>query len=166
MQSFIELAYLAAAVLFILGMKRLQSPATARTGNRLAAIGMLIAVAVTLLLQRILSPLEMIGGFVVGAAVGMLLARRVAMTSMPELVAVFNGFGGLASALVAGGEIARYLSMEAGGGVVTLSGPVHGGAGAARRTGGDHGNAVYSDRHDHVFGKFYRVRQAGRAPER
>ena len=118
MQNIILLAYLGAAVLFILGMKRLQSPTTARAGNRLAAIGMLIAVAATLLLERILSPVEMIGGFVVGAAVGMLLARRVAMTSMPELVAVFNGFGGLASALVAGGEIARYLSAAPGGGAV------------------------------------------------
>ena len=111
MQNVILLAYLVAAVLFILGMKRLQSPATARTGNRIAALGMLIAVVATLLLQRILSPVEMIAGCAIGAATGLILARRVAMTSMPELVAVFNGFGGLASALVAGGEIARYLAM-------------------------------------------------------
>ncbi len=119
MQNIILLAYLVAAVLFILGMKRLQSPATARAGNRLSALGMLIAVVATLLLQKILSPVEMIAGCAVGAATGLLLARRVAMTSMPELVAAFNGFGGLASALVAGGEIARYLAAETSGGTFT-----------------------------------------------
>ena len=116
MQNAILLAYLAAAVLFILGMKRLQSPATARAGNRQAALGMLVAVVATLLIQEILSPVEMIAGCAVGATIGLLLARRVAMTSMPELVAVFNGFGGLASALVAGGEIARYLAADPGSG--------------------------------------------------
>ena len=115
MQNAILLAYLVAAALFILGMKRLQSPATARAGNRLAALGMFIAVAATLLLQEILSPAEMIAGCVIGATAGLILARRVAMTSMPELVAVFNGFGGLASALVAGAEIARYLAGGVGG---------------------------------------------------
>ncbi len=108
-QTLINLSYLLAAALFIIGLKRLQSPATARTGNRLAALGMLVAVVATLFLHEILTPLEMIGGMVVGGAIGAMLARRVEMTSMPELVAAFNGFGGLASALVAGGEVARYL---------------------------------------------------------
>ncbi len=107
--DFIDLAYLLAAILFIYGLKRLQSPATARWGNQLAAIGMLIAVVATLFIQQILTPIEMIAGLVIGSAVGVVLARRVEMTGMPELVAAFNGFGGLASALVAGAEVARYL---------------------------------------------------------
>ncbi|NNE48038.1 MAG: NAD(P)(+) transhydrogenase (Re/Si-specific) subunit beta [Rhodothermales bacterium] len=105
----IDLIYLLAAVLFILGLKRLTSPATARAGNQMAAVGMFIAAVATLFIQQILTPVEMIVGLVVGGGIGAILARKVAMTGMPELVAAFNGFGGLASALVAGAEIARYL---------------------------------------------------------
>ena len=101
----INLAYLVAAALFIIGLKRLQSPATARGGNQLAALGMLLAIVATLFLREILSPVELIAGLVVGALVGAVLARRVKMTGMPELVAAFNGFGGLASALVAAAEV-------------------------------------------------------------
>jgi len=109
LQSVVDLAYLVASVLFITGLKRLQSPATARGGNQIAAIGMLIAVVATLFLHKILTPAEMLGGVVVGSAIGALMAKRVEMTGMPELVAAFNGFGGLASALVAGAEVAKYL---------------------------------------------------------
>ena len=121
MSALIDLAYLVAAILFIFGLKRLQSPATARGGNQLAAIGMLLAVIATLFIQQILTPVEMIGGLVVGGLIGAVLARRVEMTGMPELVAAFNGFGGLASALVASAEVARYL-IGTDGGVVTLAG--------------------------------------------
>lgn len=107
--TLIDLAYLVAASLFIIGMKRLQSPATARAGNQLAAFGMFIAVVATLFLHRILTPAEMILGVVIGTGIGVYLARSVEMTKMPELVAAFNGFGGLASALVAGAEVARFL---------------------------------------------------------
>lgn len=107
----IELVYLLSAALFIVGLKRLQSPATARRGNQLAALGMLLAVVATLFLQEILSPVEMIGGLAAGGLIGLLLARRVQMTAMPELVAAFNGFGGLASALVAGAETARFVGL-------------------------------------------------------
>ncbi len=106
----IALAYLVSACLFILGLKRLQSPVTARRGNQMAALGMLVAVIATLFLYEILTPVEMIAATVVGGGIGAVLARRVEMTSMPELVAVFNGFGGLASALVASAEVARYFS--------------------------------------------------------
>ena len=101
----INLAYLVSAALFIVGLKRLQSPATARGGNQLAALGMLLAIVATLFLRRILSPVELIGGLAVGSLAGLVLARRVKMTAMPELVAAFNGFGGLASALVAAAEV-------------------------------------------------------------
>ncbi|HMB93901.1 MAG TPA: NAD(P)(+) transhydrogenase (Re/Si-specific) subunit beta [Rhodothermales bacterium] len=116
----IQIAYLIAAALFIIGLKKLTSPATARRGNQLSSLGMLLAVVATLFLQQIITPVEMIAGLAVGGLIGALLARRVQMTSMPELVAAFNGFGGLASALVAGAEVARYLT-EADGPVMTVA---------------------------------------------
>jgi len=102
-----ELLYILAAALFIIGLKRLSSPATARSGNAMGAVGMLLAVIATLVAERILSPWAMIGGLAAGGAIGAVLAMRVQMTSMPQLVAVFNGFGGGASALVAGAEYLR-----------------------------------------------------------
>jgi NAD(P) transhydrogenase subunit beta len=107
--GFVNLAYLLAATLFILGLRDLGHPRTAVRGNLLGAVGMLIAVIVTLLDQSIVGYEVIIAGFVLGAAAGALLAWKVAMTAMPQLVAVFNGFGGIASALVAGAAL-----MEAG----------------------------------------------------
>ena len=101
----IELLYLAAAVGFILGLKQLGHPRTARRGNAIAALGMLLAVVVTLVDQEILNVGLVAGAGVVGAGIGVLWARRVAMTGMPEMVAALNGFGGAASALVAGAEL-------------------------------------------------------------
>jgi len=96
--------YLIAAVLFIVGMKRLQSPATARRGNQIGALGMLMAIIVTLVRYEILNPWVIVAGLVVGGGIGLLLAKTVEMTAMPQLVAAFNGFGGGASALVAAAE--------------------------------------------------------------
>ena len=96
----INLSYTAAAVLFILGLKFLGSPATARRGNTLSALGMLLAVVVTLLDQAIIDYRWILLGIVAGGVVGTLAARLVAMTAMPEMVALFNGFGGIASLLV------------------------------------------------------------------
>jgi NAD(P) transhydrogenase subunit beta len=96
----INLSYTAAAVLFILGLKFLGSPATARRGNTLSALGMLLAVVVTLLDQTIIDYRWILLGIVIGGLIGTLAARLVAMTAMPEMVALFNGFGGLASLLV------------------------------------------------------------------
>ncbi|MEX2280082.1 MAG: NAD(P)(+) transhydrogenase (Re/Si-specific) subunit beta [Acidimicrobiia bacterium] len=93
--------YLVAAVLFIVGLKRLTSPATARKGNRLASFGMLLAIVVTLLDAQIIGYGVVFAGLMVGGGVGAYLARSVEMTAMPQLVAAFNGFGGGASALVA-----------------------------------------------------------------
>ncbi len=104
-----ELAYLAAGVLFILGLKGLTSPRSARRGNQIAALGMLVATIVVVVdLVTDDSRLAwgiVIAGLVAGGAFGALLAIRVQMTSMPELVAAFNGFGGGASALVAGAAV-------------------------------------------------------------
>ncbi len=104
LQSFL---YLVAAVAFILGLKRLTSPATARNGNRLSAVGMLIATVTTLLGQNIVSYTGIFVGIVIGSAIGAVAARRIAMTDMPQLVAAFNGFGGGASAFVAATEFIR-----------------------------------------------------------
>jgi NAD(P) transhydrogenase subunit beta len=106
-----ELLYLGAAVLFIFGLKQLSSPRTARRGNMLASIGMLVAVVVTLANMEDIGWGPIIAGLLVGGGVGAALALRVKMTSMPELVAAFNGFGGVASALVALAEIERTSSV-------------------------------------------------------
>ncbi len=105
--SIIQLFYLLATGVFITGIKRLGSPATARSGNQLAALGMFIGVIVTLFDQQILSFEFIIIGVLVGSAIGVYAAKTVEMTAMPEMVAIFNGFGGGASALVAWGEFSR-----------------------------------------------------------
>jgi NAD(P) transhydrogenase subunit beta len=100
MDLIINGSYIVAAVLFIFGLKRLGSPATARSGNTMSAVGMLIAVAMTLFSNDILSFQWILLSAVVGAVVGAAAARMVAMTAMPEMVALFNGSGGAASLLV------------------------------------------------------------------
>ena len=98
--SIIGFSYVVSATLFILGLKLLGSPATARKGNALSAIGMLIAVVVTLLDQGIVDFRYIAIAITVGGLIGLWAARSVAMTSMPEMVAILNGFGGVASLLV------------------------------------------------------------------
>ena len=96
----INLAYVVSAVLFVFGLKLLSSAATARRGNLISAVGMFIAVVVTLFDQGIVEYQWIAIGVAVGAIIGVLGARLVAMTAMPEMVALFNGFGGAASLLV------------------------------------------------------------------
>ena len=102
-----QLLYLVAAVLFILGLKRLNHPATARSGNRLSSVGMLIAIVVTLFDQAILGYGTIAAGLLLGGAVGLWAARTVKMTSMPQMIALLNGLGGAASLLVGGAEFLR-----------------------------------------------------------
>ncbi len=116
MTTIIELIYITAAVLFILGLKMLGRANTARRGNQLSALAMLLAVVATLLLSG-LSYVWIIVGVVIGAAVGAYLARSVKMTEMPELVALFNGSGGLASLLVGWVE---YLRMPDAGPITSV----------------------------------------------
>ncbi|MFT2010692.1 NAD(P)(+) transhydrogenase (Re/Si-specific) subunit beta [Pontibacter sp. 13R65] len=97
----IRIAYLVASVLFIIGIKMLGKTSTARQGNSLSAVAMLIAILVTLLDSQVLSLTEIFVTILVGSAIGAVIARRVEMTAMPEMVAIFNGFGGAASVLVA-----------------------------------------------------------------
>ncbi|MEM9997157.1 MAG: NAD(P)(+) transhydrogenase (Re/Si-specific) subunit beta [Bacteroidota bacterium] len=108
MDALITIAYLVAASLFIFGLKRLSSPRTAPAGNRMAAVGMLVAVVAALVEANLLNPIEIVAGLVLGGGIGLLLAKRIQMTQMPELVAAFNAFGGGASALVAAAEVLRY----------------------------------------------------------
>ena len=130
--------YLLAAALLILGLKRLSSPATARSGNLLASLGMLIAVVVTLLDRDIVRYDLILVGIALGALIGAVLAQTIRMTAMPQMVAVFNGLGGGASALIAASEFVR-LTRDGGAlstdlsltialgtliGLVTLSGSV------------------------------------------
>lgn len=103
----IQLIYLLATGFFIVGIRRLGSPATARSGNQLASFGMLLGVVVTLFDREIISFEFIIAGVVLGTLLGAFAAKKVKMTAMPEMVAVFNGFGGGASALVAWGEFSR-----------------------------------------------------------
>ena len=123
--SVVEVVYMAAALLFILGIKRLSGVRTARSGNALASLGMGLAIVATLLVLTDIHWGVLLGGIAVGAAVGGILAVRVQMTGMPELVAFFNGMGGAASACVALAEMTRVASTAdaAGGpGETTMSG--------------------------------------------
>jgi|TARA_B100001964_G_scaffold7214_1_gene7808 NAD(P) transhydrogenase subunit beta len=108
-----DIGYLVAALLFILGLKKLGHPRTAPTGNLYGASGMLLAVAVTLARMSetgILGWELIVGGLALGALIGTWMALRVEMTGMPEMVALFNGFGGGASALVALSEVLGRLA--------------------------------------------------------
>ena len=105
----IDLFYLLAAVLFILGLKGLSHPKSAVRGNLMASLGMLIAIVVTLLDKRIVSFEVIVAGLVVGALIGAVMAYRAPMTAMPQVVAILNGFGGGASALAVGAALEEAL---------------------------------------------------------
>ncbi|WP_269522140.1 NAD(P)(+) transhydrogenase (Re/Si-specific) subunit beta [Coraliomargarita parva] len=106
MEQLVNLSYIVAAILFVFGIKMLGRAETARKGNMISAIGMALAVVVTLL-NKGLDFRLVLGGLALGAAIGAVAAKRVQMTGMPELVALFNGFGGLASLLVGWAEYQR-----------------------------------------------------------
>lgn len=97
----IELAYLIASILFVLGIKMLNKTKSARQGNRLSALGMFIAIVATMLQIDAISLVEIFGCILLGSVIGLYYANKVEMTKMPEMVAIFNGFGGLASFSVA-----------------------------------------------------------------
>ncbi|MEJ7901444.1 MAG: NAD(P)(+) transhydrogenase (Re/Si-specific) subunit beta [Thermomicrobiales bacterium] len=115
--AFIDLGYLISVVMLIVSLNRLSSPATARVGNYLAMGGIVLATIVTLFLERIDSNyLWILLAIVIGGAIGYVPAMRVQMTAMPQMVAAFNGFGGLAAAFIA---VAEFLGIvDVGRGVV------------------------------------------------
>ncbi len=110
----IRIAYLIAAVLFIIGIKMLGKTPTARKGNFFSMLAMTLAIVATLLDQQILSYTEIAVTILVASSVGVYAARKVAMTAMPEMIALLNGFGGLASAFVSTSEYWR-MTQEIGG---------------------------------------------------
>ncbi|MDH5297559.1 MAG: NAD(P)(+) transhydrogenase (Re/Si-specific) subunit beta [Desulfobulbaceae bacterium] len=120
MVELINFIYLLSAVLFMLGLKKLSSPATARMGNTLSLVGMAMAIGATLLNPDIVTFKMIVVGIVVGTVIGVVVAVRVQMTSMPEMVALFNGCGGAASALVALAEFQAAGSSFPPFGMVTL----------------------------------------------
>lgn len=109
MDIIIELTYLISSILFIFGIKKLSSPKTARQGNFYSAIGMLLAIVATLLYKSIVTYEWIIIGFIVGGLIGYVMAVKVQMTSMPQMVGLLNGFGGGASLLVALAEYYKIL---------------------------------------------------------
>ena len=113
MNIIIEISYLISSVLFILGIKQLASPKTARKGNMLASLGMLIAIVVTLLDQHVLTYEWIIIGFLIGGTTGALMAFKTSMTGMPQMVGLLNGFGGGASMLVAISEFYKMRNFSA-----------------------------------------------------
>ncbi len=115
MEDWVSIGYLISAALFIFGLKKLGHPRTAPFGNQLGAMGMLVAVITTILEMQLsdegVIDWTLIGaGLVLGSVIGYWMAKRVQMTGMPELVALFNGFGGAASALVALSEIQKFIA--------------------------------------------------------
>ncbi|HET7613957.1 MAG TPA: NAD(P)(+) transhydrogenase (Re/Si-specific) subunit beta [Gemmatimonadaceae bacterium] len=109
--SVIAVSYIVAAILFIFGLKQLSSPSTARAGNRLAAIGMLLALVATLIDRQIVSYWTIAIGTLVGAVIGIYFARTVQMTAMPQMVALFNGMGGATASLVSVAEFIRLTRL-------------------------------------------------------
>ena len=106
----VPLVYLLSAVLFIFGLKKMSHPKTAVRGNLLGALGMLLAVAVTLLDRHVIDFRFLATGIVIGTVIGAVLAVKIQMTAMPQLVGMLNGFGGGASVLVAGAELLRHAT--------------------------------------------------------
>jgi NAD(P) transhydrogenase subunit beta len=104
MSGLVSFAYLVASILFIVGLKQLGSPKTARRGNQLAMLGMLVAIVVTLLDKKVIDFTYIIAGLIIGSLIGVISAKKVQMTAMPQMVAIFNGLGGGASTLVAMAE--------------------------------------------------------------
>jgi NAD(P) transhydrogenase subunit beta len=109
--NWVDVAYLITSICFILGLRYLSSPKTARLGNRISAVGMLIAVVATLS-GRIVNWWVLGAALIVGAAIGIVSAQRVKMTAMPQMVAIFNGAGGGAAALVAAGELLKVYNYH------------------------------------------------------
>jgi len=108
----IQYAYLVSAVLLIVGMRNLASPKTAPRGNKIASIGMGVAIVATLLMYEVVSYTTVFAGMIVGGGIGAVLALRIQMTAMPQMVALLNGFGGGASALVASAELLNYVRAD------------------------------------------------------
>ena len=120
--AIVNLIYLLAAVLFIVGLKGLGHPRSAVRGNLLGALGMLLAIVATLVAQDILNPVLIVAGLAVGGVIGAVFALTIKMTAMPQLVGLYNGFGGIASVLVAGAVLVQALNAGISGAGVETGG--------------------------------------------
>ena len=118
--SIVGISYFVAAFLFIFGIKRMASPATARNGNQVAAIAMLLAIVATMVDRSIVSYWSIIIGTLIGAGIGIYYGRTVKMTGMPQMVALFNGMGGATAALVSIAEFAKSGAGEGSGVVLSI----------------------------------------------
>ena len=127
MTIWINWVYILSALLFGVGLKMLGSPDTAKRGNLVSAVAMFLAVASTLFHHQIIDLRWIAGGVAAGAVVGVIAARFVTMTAMPEMVALFNGFGGVASLLVAWSEFRVRTGMAASPAVPILLATLIGG---------------------------------------
>ena len=123
--AIVNLIYLLAAVLFIVGLKGLGHPRSAVRGNLLGALGMLLAIVATLVAQDILNPVLIVAGLAVGGVIGAVFALTIKMTAMPQLVGLYNGFGGIASVLVAGAVLVQALNAGISGAGVETGGGGH-----------------------------------------
>ena len=110
--NYTNIFYVLASVLFIFGIKKLSHPKTARSGNFLSACGMFVAIVSTLVANDNIDLQMIVLGIIIGSAIGALFAQKVEMTQMPQMVAIFNGFGGSASALVAAAEFLNSGSIS------------------------------------------------------
>lgn len=125
--NILTLCYLIASVTFILGLKMLSNPATARKGNLVAAAGMTIAIFGTIFLYRdqegnkLHNYIWIFGGILIGAVVGTLAAKKVKMTAMPEMVSLFNGMGGACAALISAAEFYHIYKAHEGAGTTAFS---------------------------------------------
>jgi len=109
----VQLFYLVAAVLFVLALKGMSHPRTAVRGNQMGSLGMLIAIVATVVGQQVVSFPVILAGMAVGGLVGVLMATRPAMTNIPQVVALFNGFGGAASFLAVGASLQEVVEPGA-----------------------------------------------------
>ncbi len=132
-QVILWLIYLFGSITFILGLKRLSHPETARTGNLMAAVGMSVAILGTIFLykdtngEKLHNHIWIFGGIIIGALVGTLTARRVKMTAMPQMVSLFNGMGGACAAIISIVEYQKYDFTDSNITAVTLAALLIGG---------------------------------------
>ena len=117
----IQITYLVSSILFIIGIKMMNKTKDARNGNFLSAVGMLLAIAATLLQVQLVTFTEILICLALGSVIGLYYASKVEMTKIPEMVALFNGFGGLASVAVALSDYFKQVNNPEFAGLDTVS---------------------------------------------
>ena len=111
--AYVSAAYLLSSILSILSIRGLASPDTARRGNILGMLGMAVAISVTVYSPTVSEYAWMLGAIALGGIIGVWFALKVKMTALPQMIAAFNGLGGLSSVFIAAAEILRYYDRRA-----------------------------------------------------